>query len=212
MGMTPEQMLELQELIKARTHLEADLQRLLQELQEISARAGNLTAIQMRQRQDEIKKASPATSDMDLELLSRWLITKVQRLEDENLIALKGRLRAPHIMPGMVPIMINDDGYCTQLVIHFDADHFQGMVGVSLEEEGRRTQAGYDEELHASTIIVALMGEFPITLAEQCQPGEIKWLFDAPGYPHPDNLGALIAMAQETDAWLHPQIDEIPYS
>ncbi|NLZ56972.1 MAG: hypothetical protein GX898_01455 [Corynebacterium sp.] len=212
MGMTPEQMLELQELIKARTHLEADLQRLLQELQEISARAGNLTAIQMRQRQDEIKKASPATSDMDLELLSRWLITKVQRLEDENLIALKGRLRAPHIMPGMVPIMINDDGYCTQLVIHFDADHFQGMVGVSLEEEGRRTQAGYDEELHASTIIVALMGEFPITLAEQCQPGEIKWLFDAPGYPHPDNLGALIAMAQETGAWLHPQIDEIPHS
>ncbi len=97
-------------------HLDAEIQRLLQK------------------RQDEIKKASPATSDMDLELLSRWLITKVQRLEDENLVALEGRLRAPHIMPGMVPIMINDDGYCTQLVIHFDADHFQGMVGVSLEE------------------------------------------------------------------------------
>ncbi|WP_293951511.1 hypothetical protein [uncultured Corynebacterium sp.] len=212
MGLTPEQMLELQELSEAATRLDRDIQELLQQRQEISARAGNLTAIQMRQRQDEIKKASPATSDMDLELLSRWLITKVQRLEDENLIALKGRFRAPHIMPGMVPIMINDDGYCTQLVIHFDADHFQGMVGVSLEEEGRRTQAGYDEELHASTIIVALMGEFPITLAEQCQPGEIKWLFDAPGYPHPDNLGALIAMAQETGAWLHPQIDEIPHS
>lgn len=212
MGLTPEQMQELQELSKSATRLDADIQRLLQERQEISARAGNLTAIQMRQRADEIKKATPATSDMDLELLSRWLITKVQRLEDENLVALEGRLRAPRIMPGMVPIMINDGGYCTQLMIHVDADRFQGMVGVSLEEEGRRTQAGYDEELHASTIIVALMGEFPVTLAEQCRPGEIKWLFDVPGYPHPDNLGALIAMAQETGAWLHPQIDEIPHS
>lgn len=212
MGLTPEQMQELQELSEAVTHLDANIQELLQQRQEISARAGNLTAIQMRQRADEIKKATPATSDMDLELLSRWLIAKIQRLEDENLVALEGRLRAPHIMPGMVPIMISYDGYCTQLVIHFDADRFQSMVGVSLEEEGRRTQAGYDEELHASTVLVALMGEFPITLAEQCQPGEIKWLFDAPGYSHPDNLGDLIAMAQKTGAWLHPRIDEIPHS
>lgn len=211
MGLTPEQIQELRDLSETATRLDADIQRLLQQRQEISARAGTLTAIQMRQRQDEIKKAAPATSDMDLELLSRWLITKVQRLEDENLVALEGRLRSPRIMPGMVPIMINDDGYCTQLVIHFDADRFQGMVGVSLEEEGRRTQAGYDEELHASTVIVALMGEFPITLAEQCQPGEIKWMFGAPGYPHPDNIGDLIATARETGAWLHPRIGEIPH-
>lgn len=212
MGLTPEQIQELRDLSETATRLDADIQELLQQRQEISARAGTLTAIQMQQRQVEIKKAAPATSDMDLELLSRWLIIKVQRLEDENLVALEGRLRSPRIIPGMVPIMINDDGYCTQLVIHVDADRFQGMVGVSIEDEGHRSQPGYDEELHASTVIVALMGEFLITLAEQCQPGEIKWLFDAPGYPHPDNLGALIAMAQETGAWLHPQIDEIPHS
>lgn len=212
MGMTPEQMLEFQELIKARTHLEADLQRLLQELQEISARAGNLTAIQMRQRQDEIKKASPATSGMDLELLSRWLITKVQRLEDENLIALKGRFRAPHIMPGMVPIMINDDGYCTQLVIHFDTEQFQGMVGFSFDDRGGQGQPEYDEKDHAEFLGLLLMGEYPVTLAEQCEPGEIKWFLKTAGYAHPDNIGDLITAGQTFGAWLHPRIEEIPHS
>lgn len=211
MGLTPEQMEELQELSEAATRLDRDIQELLQQRQEISARAGELTAIQMRQRQVAIKKAAPVNSTMDPELLSRWLITKVQRLEDENLVALEGKLRSPRIMPGMVPIMINDDGYCTQLVIHVDADRFQAMVGASIEDEGHRSQPGYNEELHASTVILALMGEHPITLAAQCQPGEIKWMFGAPGYPHPDNIGDLIATARETGAWLHPRIGEIPH-
>ncbi|MGP6174100.1 hypothetical protein [Corynebacterium sp. A21] len=207
---TPEESQRLDELDKAANKIDNQIHRLLAEREHLMAEAGKITtAIEERVR-PEITTTVPRDAGMNLELLASWLALKVQRLEDENLWGLEGRLRDPRIMPGMELIMVWDDGYCTQLVIHFDADRFQGLVGYSLEDQGQRWQPDYDEQRHAEFTAVLLMGEYPIKFAQECRLGEINWASRAPGYPHPESIGELVDLAQRNGAWLHPRISEIP--
>ena len=209
MDITPEQSRQLRELDAAASALDREIQRLLAERQKITAQAGEITLAQEQRRGAERKKNILHQTGLDPELLARLLTVKIQRLEDENLWGIDGLLRGPRIMPGMVPVMVSDAGYCTQLVVHFDVDRFQGAVGFSIEDDGRRAQPGYDEKSHAEYIGVSLMGEYPVRLAEGCRRGEVKWLFEAAGYSLPQTIKELTALAQREGAWLHPRISEI---
>lgn len=207
---TPEESQRLHELDKAASKLDGEIHRLLVERQHLMAEAGKITAALEERLRPEMIEVVPGDEGMDLELLARWLTLHVQRLEGENLWGLEGRLRGPRIMPGMEPVMVWFDGFCTQLVIHFDVDRFQGLVGYSWEDQGQRGEPGYVERRHAEFISMLLMGDFPINFAQQCRPGEIIWALRVPGYLHPENIDELVDVAQRNGAWLHPRISEIP--
>lgn len=175
MRLTSKQMQELHELEELAAWLDAEIQKLLVERQQVFQRTEDLNMIRLEGLQSEGMKEVPTASTMDLERLAHWLTVRVQRLEDENLGRTgSGTPRSYRVMPGMVPIMVNDDGYCTQMVIHFDTDHLQGMVGFSFDDRGGEGQPEYDEKDHAEFLSLLLMGEYPVALAEQCEPGEIK--------------------------------------
>ncbi|WP_293951512.1 hypothetical protein [uncultured Corynebacterium sp.] len=213
MRLTSMQMQELHELEERAAWLDAEIQKLLLERQQVFQRTEDLNMIRLEGLQSERMKEAPTTSTMELEVLAHWLTVQVQRLEEENLGRTgSGVPRSYRVLPGMVPIMVNDDGYCTQLVIHFDTEQFQGMVGFSFDDRGGQGQPEYDEKDHAEFLGLLLMGEYPVTLAEQCEPGEIKWFLKTAGYAHPDNIGDLITAGQTFGAWLHPRIEEIPHS
>lgn len=213
MGLTSKQLRELHELEERAAWLDAAIQKLFLERQQVFQRTEDLNMIRLEGLQSERMKEAPTASTMDLEVLAHWLTVQVQRLEDENLgYTDSGVPRSHRVMPGMVPIMVNDDGYCTQMVVYFDSDQLPGMVGFSFEDRGGQGQPEYDEKDHAEFLGLLLMGEYPVTLAEQCEPGEIKWFFRTPGYSHPDNIGDLITTAQAFGAWLHPRIREISHS
>lgn len=200
----------MHEIDQAATALDHEMHRLLAERQHLMAEAGEITAAIEERVRPEITTTVPRDAGMDLELLARWLTLHIQRLEGENLWKLEGRLRNPRIMPGMEPVMVWFDGFCTQLVIHFDVDRFQGLVGYSWADQAQRGEPGYVEQRYSEFIGLLLMGEYPIKLAQQCHPGEIIWALRVPGYLHPDNIDELVDLAQRNGAWLHPRISEIP--
>lgn len=207
---TPEESHRLHELDKAASKLDGEIHRLLAERQRLMAEAGEITAAIEERVRPEITTTVPRDAGMDLELLARWLTLHIQRLEGENLWELEGRLRDPRIMPGMAPVMVWFDGVYTQLVIHFDVDRFQGLVGYSWEDQGHRGDDGNVEQRHAEFISMLLMGDFPINFVQQCRPGEIIWALRVAGYTHPENLDELLDVAQRNGAWLHPRLSEIP--
>lgn len=213
MRLTSKQMRELRELNEQAEWLDAEMQKLLLERQQVFQRIEDLDMIRLDGLQVERRLTASTATTMNLEVLAHWLSIQMQRLEEENLgHTSSGTPRNYRVMPGMVPIMVNDDGYCTQMVVHFDSGQLQGMVGFSFDDRGGQGQPEYDEKDHAEFLGLLLMGEYPVTLAEQCEPGEIKWFFRTPGYSHPDSIGDLITTAQAFGAWLHPRIREISHS
>lgn len=200
----------MHEIDQDATALDYEIHRLLAQRQHLMDEAGKITtALEERARPDATKVQARDTGT-DLGLLAQWLTLHVQRLEGENLWGLEGLLREPRIMPGMAPVMVWFDGLCTQLVIHFDVDRFQGLVGYAFDEHGPPGEPGDMEQRRAEFIGVLLRGEYPINLAHRCHPGEIIWAFRVPGYLHPDNIDELVDLAQRNGAWLHPKIGEIP--